>query len=184
MMAAVDDTPAAVDEGRAIVQLSWAGTVIFGVSAVAAAAAPDALGGLAVVVDLILFAVGLIAFLSAYAIAVQRSRHEAINVGGLFLLIGSAPRRIQWRLWGSMLAEIAVAFATAGVRPFSRLAFGVLVPMFGLALCGQWGARHGRFAPRPPSSRRPARLARHTQAEAGTESPARTDPLDQNARHG
>jgi hypothetical protein len=183
MMAAVDERPDA-DVGRAIIQLSWSGTVIFGVSAIAAAAAPGALGGLAVVVDLICFAVGMIAFLSAYAIAVQRSRYEAVNVGGLFLLIGSAPRHIQWRLWGSLLTQIAVALATASIRPFSRLAFGVLVPMLGLALCGQWGARHGHFAPRPPSSRRPDRLTRQTRAEAGQESQATTDPVDQNARHG
>ncbi len=46
---------------------------------------------------------------------------------------------------------------TAGVRLYTNLAAGILVPVFGLALCGLWAARHGRFAARtPPPQRRPA----------------------------
>ena len=179
MMADVDK-PVAASRGQSIVSLSWAGTIVFAVTAAAAAAVPDTLGGLAAAVDLALFSVGILAFLWAYAIAVQRSRHDAVTIGGIFLLIGSVPRRVQWRLWGSLVAQIVIAFATAGVRPFSRLAFGVLVPMFGLALCGQWGARHGRFAPRAPSSRRPSRHGTGTEPE----SRAGDDPVEQNARHG
>jgi hypothetical protein len=41
-----------------------------------------------------------------------------------------------------------VAVATAAARPFSSLAFGILAPMFGLALLALWGAVHGRFPPR------------------------------------
>jgi hypothetical protein len=32
---------------------------------------------------------------------------------------------------------------------YSPLAFGILVPVFGLGLCGLWGARYGTFEPRP-----------------------------------
>jgi hypothetical protein len=33
-------------------------------------------------------------------------------------------------------------------RPFTSLAFGVLSPLFGLAMAGLWGARHGSFGAR------------------------------------
>ena len=46
------------------------------------------------------------------------------------------------------MASVAVALVTAGLRPFTSLAFGVLVPMFGLAQAGLWGARYGRFGSR------------------------------------
>ena len=36
----------------------------------------------------------------------------------------------------------------AGLEPFTSLAFGVLVPMFGLAQAGLWGARYGHFGSR------------------------------------
>jgi hypothetical protein len=51
-------------------------------------------------------------------------------------------------LLGALAVETVVAFATAGARPFSALAFGILVPMFGLGLSGRWGARYGHFDPR------------------------------------
>jgi hypothetical protein len=44
--------------------------------------------------------------------------------------------------------QIALAVLTASLRPFTPLAFGVLVPVYGLGLMGLWGARHGVFASR------------------------------------
>jgi hypothetical protein len=86
--------------------------------------------------------------LSAYAIAIGRSRFDAIGIGGLYFLAGSAPAPVRRLLLGALAVQTVVAFATAGARPFSALAFGILVPMFGLGLSGRWGARYGNFDPR------------------------------------
>ena len=65
-----------------------------------------------------------------------RSRREELSVAGLFLLSGSAPSDVRRLLLGALAVQTAVALATASVRPFTPLAFGVLVPTFGLGLCG------------------------------------------------
>ena len=51
-------------------------------------------------------------------------------------------------LVGSLVAQAAIAATAAALRPFTSVAFAVLAPMWGLGLAGQWGARHGHFAPR------------------------------------
>lgn len=132
-----------------IVRASVAGTLAFAGTALAAVVTPAATIP-AAVVALGLFAAGIGIFFWAYAIAVNRSRSDAIGIGGLFFLAGdgTAPRRIRTALVGSLAAQTAVGLATAAARPFTTLAFGVLVPVFGLALTGLWGARHGRFGPR------------------------------------
>ena len=90
---ALPDDPAA----RRIVQASLAGTVIFAVTAIPAAIAPDTFVGVSVIVSLVLFALGMLAFVWAYAVAVGRSRTDLIGIGGLFFLAGSAPRRCSGR---------------------------------------------------------------------------------------
>jgi hypothetical protein len=132
----------------AIVKASVWGTVLFVVVAVAAAALPDALAVVAVIVDLVLFAAGCVAFVAALVAAAERSRRDELTLAGLFWLTGAAPTDVRRRLLGSLGIEIAVALLTAAVRPFTGLAFGVLVPVFALGLTGLWGARHGTFAPR------------------------------------
>ena len=87
-------------------------------------------------------------FLWAFAVAVDRSRSDAIGIGGLFFLQGSAPRAVQVRLLGSLAVQATVAVGTAAVHPFTSQAFAVLAPMFGVGLAGLWGARYGRFEPR------------------------------------
>jgi hypothetical protein len=136
--------------GRGIVQASWAGTAVFTVSAVLAAIWPDRFRIAAAAIALVLFAAGCVVFLWAYAIAVGRSRHDAIGIGGLYFLADSAPKDVQRTLMLSFAVEIVVSLATAGVRPFTSLAFGTLVPVFGLGLAGLWGARYGHFPPRRP----------------------------------
>ena len=100
------------------------------------------------VVSLVLFAVGCVTFLWAFAIAVNRSRTDAIGIGGLFFLQDSAPRPVQVRLLGALAVQVVVAVATAAVHPFTSQAFAVLAPMFGLGMAGLWGARYGHFEPR------------------------------------
>ena len=131
-----------------IIRAALVGTAAFAVVAVAAAALPDQLAVVAVVVDLLLFAAGCVAFVAALLKAADRSRTEAVTLGGVFWLSGTAPAEARRPLLGALAVEIVVALATAGVRPFTGLAFGVLVPVYGLGLAGLWGARHGTFAAR------------------------------------
>lgn len=143
--------------GDRIVQASWLGTAAFTVAATAATVAPDALAVPVAVFDVFLFVVGTVAFLAAFGRAVGRSRHEVLSVAGIFLLAGSAPRPMQWRLLGALGVQVVVAVVTASIRLYTSLAFGMLVPMYGLGLAGLWAARHGSFPPRPQPPERPAR---------------------------
>lgn len=135
--------------GDPIVRASGLGTLAFAVTAVAAVFTRAATVP-AAAVALTLFAAGIGVFFWAYAIAVNRSRTDAIGIGGLFFLAGSdtAPAPVKRALLIALGAQTVIGLATAAARPFTTLAFGVLVPLYGLALTGLWGARHGRFGPR------------------------------------
>jgi len=123
----------------------WA-TGVFVVASILAAAWPDTFLPLSVPVDLVLFAAGCAAFLWAYAVAIGRSRYETVTMGGLFFLSESvAPPPVTRLLRGALGVQVVVAVAAASVRPFTALAFSVLVPMLGLGLMALWAARHGRF---------------------------------------
>ena len=134
--------------GRRIILISRVGTAVFAVTAALAVVDRGRFGVLAVAVDLVLFFVGCVVFLWAFAIAVNRSRTDAIGIGGLYFLAGSAPQDVQLALMVPFGVQVVVALVTAGLRPFTSLAFGVLVPMFGLAQAGLWGARYGAFGSR------------------------------------
>jgi hypothetical protein len=131
-----------------IIKSSWIGTAIFAITAIAATIDPHVFAGVALAVALTLFLAGCVIFFAAFFHAVGRSREVEIGIGGLYFLAGTAPLPVQLHLLGSLGTEVVVAFATASVRPFTSLAFGMLVPVYGLGLCGLWGARHGTFAPR------------------------------------
>ena len=135
--------------GRNIVTASWAGTAVFTVTAAVGAADPDPFESAVTVVSLALFALGIVAFAYAFGKAVSRSRAEEISVAGLwFFAGGSAPKDVRTHLLLSLAVQTVVAVAAASVRPFTEVAFGVLVPVYGLGLCGVWGAAHGRFPQR------------------------------------
>ena len=153
MNGADDDVPSRPVEGQTLVNLAWAGTGLFVASSTAAAIAPDALGLASAVVACVLFAIGCVAFLWAYALGVTRSRDEQVSLAGLFFLSGSAPRAVAFRLRLALAVQIVAATVTASVRPFTDLAFGVLVPVFGLGMMSLWGGRHGTFAAREPGER-------------------------------
>ncbi|MEJ7582774.1 MAG: hypothetical protein WKF43_01560 [Acidimicrobiales bacterium] len=143
-------------EDAGLLRVSDVATVVFVVAAVASALFLEQLKLVAVVVSLTLFVLGCGAFLWALAIAVDRSRRDAIGIGGLFFLQGSAPRAIQVRLIGALAVQTVVAVATAAVHPFTSQAFVILAPLFGIGAAGLWGARHGRFGPRTDrATRRP-----------------------------
>jgi hypothetical protein len=140
------DLPDAIEGGR-IVSASNIGTIVFLVATVIGTIDLDAVVVL-VVVSLVLFAIGTAAFLVAYVKAIGRSRYEAIGMGGLFFLSGSAPRRVQVWLLGALALQVVVSLAAASVRIYTPVAFALLVPMYGLGLAGLWGATHGTFPPR------------------------------------
>lgn len=125
------------------------GTAAFAVAAVAAAAAPDALARPVAVLDVGLFIVGCVAFLAAFFRAVGRSRTEAISVFGLYFAAdaGAEPKVAATLRWATA-AQLVIAIVTASIRLYTPLAFGILVPVYGLGLTGLWSAHHGRFEPR------------------------------------
>lgn len=134
--------------GRTIVRLSWAVTTAFvGLSGVAVVAAGTRypIAG----IDVAIFAAGCLAMLGAFARAVERSRNEIVSVPGVFFLAeGAAPKAIRRQLLASAALQTIVALVAASVRPYTAVAFGILVPMFGLGMIGLWGARHGTFPAR------------------------------------
>ncbi len=132
--------------GHRIIAASLAGTGLFAVTAVPAVTGVDAMKLPAAVVSLALFVVSIPLSLVALARAAVRTarQEDRITVGSLFFLQGSAPRPVRRLLLGSLLASLAVTILTASGEPF-----GVLQPVFPLALCAWWSARYGTF-PRIP----------------------------------
>jgi hypothetical protein len=135
----------AVVPGQAIIRVSWAGNVVFALTAIPVALGLDDLQPVAVVTALGLFAVSLGVWIWAFAVAVVRSTNgDDIAVGNLFLVEGSAPKPVRVQLFSSFGACLVITAVTAAADPF-----GVLVPMLPLGLIGLWGARHGTYGLRP-----------------------------------
>ncbi len=132
-------------EGTVIIRSSWAGTAVF-VVGTGLAAGISALRLPVALLDLVLFFGGVVGFLWALAAAAGRSREREIGLWNLFLLEGAAPRRVRQALLGALALEIVTAIGTVWINV--ALAFGILVPLWGLAHCGLWGAQHGAFPPR------------------------------------
>jgi hypothetical protein len=126
-------------------------TGLFVVVSLLSAALPDTFMPVSVPVDLVLFAVGCGAFVWAYVLAIGRSRYEVLTMGGVFFLgDGVAPPDVTRLLRGALAVQVVVAVAVAAARPFTALAFSVLVPVLGVGLMALWGARHGRFPAKQP----------------------------------
>lgn len=137
-----------------LVRINIFGTVIFVVSAnMSTVIFTSGFRTLGVVVAMVLFAVGVAAFIWGYFTAVQRSRYDNISVASLYLLLGDvATSKVRWLMNGCLVAQGLCGLITALVRtstdgrPGSTLAFGVLVPLFGIGLNGLWASRHGKFS--------------------------------------
>lgn len=115
-------------------------------------------------VDLAIFAIGVALFAAALWLGAQRSREAEMDVAAWFLLSRVAPVQVRRALLGALGSQIVVALgaafatmeeATAAGDQATKLAFGTLVPIFGLAVNGVWTARHGAFPPRLPDLPRP-----------------------------
>lgn len=138
--------------GRSVLVGSWSATVVFVVVAVVAAVAVGSADAVFVTTSLLLFLAGCVLFALDLVIAAGRSRDVAMGIGGLFFLAGSAPSVVQRHLLGSLVTQVVVALVAAGVgfariddRQLNALAFGVLVPILGVAACGLWAVRWGMF---------------------------------------
>lgn len=137
-----------------LVRINIFGTGIFVVSAIAAAVVfTPVFRALGVVVAVVLFGVGVAAFIWGYFTAVQRSRYDNISVASLFLLLGDvADSKVRRLMNGCLVVQVSCGLITALARTStegrsgSTLAFGVLVPLFGIGLNGLWASRHGKFS--------------------------------------
>lgn len=143
-----EDAPDQVDDGRSLIVVAWAGTAVFVVTAVLSAIT-SSMRAVGVIVALALFALGTLAFLASFLRAVERSRTEEIAVTELYFLAGGcAPKAVRLHFMGALAVQVVAAFATASARPFTAVAFGILVPMYGLGMAGLWASAHGTFAKR------------------------------------
>ncbi len=134
---------------RFLLRLDWCATGLFALSATVGTVFEGPLRTFSVVVALALFAAGCVAFLVAYAQALQRSRAELIGIGGLYFLAGTAPDDIARSFRLALIAQVAIGLVSSSIRIYTAVAFGLLVPVLGLGLMGLWAARYGTFAPRP-----------------------------------
>jgi hypothetical protein len=141
---------APLEHGRGIAVASWAGNVVFAVTAIPVALGVDAFDDPAVAVALGLFFASLVVWGWAFVVAVVRTtRGDDVQVMSLFLLEGRVPSRVRFLLYGSFVVCLAITIASAAANPF-----GVLVPMWPLGLVGLWGARYGVYPPRKAAPRR------------------------------
>lgn len=144
--------------GAGIVRCDLVGTAVF-LAALAVAVplrdrrfAQFLIGG----VSMVLFAIGVAATLWAYTRALDRSRVEEVGVANLYLLTGpTAPKVVGRTMTLALGVQIAAALGGAWVGvvgldegQLNALAFGVLVPMFGIGMNGVWAALHGSYGPR------------------------------------
>lgn len=141
----------------AIVQVNLALTAVFAVTATFAAAFfTTTWQWIGAVTAMVLFTIGVAAFLWSYWNAVQRSRTEELAVTQLYLLMGDAiPAPVRRTMNLTLLTQFLIATATTLARPNgpdgnpgSSLAVGFLVPMLGFGLNGLWAVYHGNFAAR------------------------------------
>lgn len=103
-----------------------------------------------------LFAIGVATTLWSYAKALERSRVEEVGVANLYLLTGqTAPKPVRRVMTAALTTQVVAAVVGAWIGvvgldkgELNALAFGVLVPMFGVGMNGVWAALHGSYGPR------------------------------------
>ena len=91
--------------GEQLLRADRVATVVLTATAIAAVALPATFGPILAGVSLVLFLTGCGLFLWAYALAVERSRTEAVGIGGLYFLAGTAPDAVRRGFLGLDLAQ-------------------------------------------------------------------------------
>lgn len=143
--------------GTGILRATVIGTAIFVVVAAIASVVQGAATGVYVALSLFQFFVGMVVFGLAFFRAIDRSRTEAIGIGGLFFASGSAPKKVQLIFMLSLTVQVVVSIVVASLHLYTGLAFGVLAPMWALGFTGLWVAAYGRFPERTPELSRAGR---------------------------
>ena len=143
--------------GRGLIRGNLAATIVMVVVSLLGVIDYDRFAYAAAVVDLVLFGLGVVSFCVALWLGAQRSRRSVMGIGGWFFLSGTAPAAARRPLLGALAVQVVVGIA-AGIATLgaatsagdqaTKLAFGTLVPVLGLAVCGWWGARYGLFPDR------------------------------------
>ena len=155
-----------------IQKVSWGGTALFAVTAIAAAVAPETFKPPALIAAIVLFSGGCAIFLWAFVLVAARSRTDQMEQAQIWFLTGPpTPPEVRRSLLGALAVQVVISLVTAGVRPYTSLAAGVLVPMWGLGLCGLWAARHAVFPARPRDTRRPGPGLRSPHADRREQDP-------------
>jgi len=149
-----------------LVRANLAGTALFVATVAVAVPLRDQRAGqvLVAVVSLLLFAAGIALGLWGYTSALERSRLEEVGVANLFLLTGStAPPQVKRAMSAALAAQAVTALVGAWIgvtgldeHELNALAFGVLVPMFGIGTNGAWAARYGSYGPRANPAEKPS----------------------------
>jgi hypothetical protein len=167
--------PTALSPGQGILRATVIGSALFVVLGVLGAVFPDTFIAPYLAVSLLEFAFGTVVFALAFLRAVDRSRTEAIGIGGLFFASGSAPKRVQLILMLSLTAQVVSSVAVASVHLYTALAFGVLAPMWSLGFTGLWVAAYGTFPERAPEPTRTGRRDADRRAHRSS-LPPRSEP--------
>lgn len=132
-----------LDEIVTVVQVIGLATAFF---------ASDQVRGAVAIGCIVVFFAGSGLFSWAFLIAASRSRQEEVSVAGAFFL-GDGSTSTEHRRWayGLLAAQTVIGLVAASADPYTAMAFGILVPMFGLGVVAFLGSAHGMFRVRKPT---------------------------------
>ena len=100
-------------------------------------------------VSVVLFLAGCALFMVDLVLAAARSRDDAMGIGGLFFLAGSAPTEVQRHLLGSLAVQVARRRSSQRRSTRSRRWRSARsCRPSGWRCAGLWAVRHGLFPPR------------------------------------
>lgn len=126
-------------------------TALHAVLTVVAVLSPGLVRAVIAVVFVVVFLVAIVVFVSAFFTAANRSRTENVSVAGAFFLADGAVASLDRRVFtGAAVVQAVVGIVGSSLRPFSSVAFSVLVALAGLAMMALVGARFGAFRGREP----------------------------------
>lgn len=124
-------------------------TLVHTVMTAIAVALAGSIRGIIAIAFVVVFLVSIVVFIAAFFTAANRSRTEHVSVVGAFFL-GDGAVTSQDRLvfTGAAIVQAIVGIVGSSLRPFTAVAFSVLVALAGLAMMALVGARYGRFLSR------------------------------------